>query len=206
MPTPAGSSSRRAARSRRRRLHAPSPPRRRRPPAHPRRAPPRPRPTPRRPRRRPVPPPTRPPASSPPSPDHAMTPKGPTLSLRNLQALLHQAATATLAAALLATAALTITPQPSQAATYHHLSLNYAGYANADGWTAHADHQGRGYIASTLHATGTLGLWNIDGGRPGGFQSPEYTSFVYDAPADTTISHIYWTDRISGLGSGPWQH
>src|SRR4051812_6741766 len=90
----------------------------------------------------------------------------------------HRVATA--AAALLAT--LGLAAPSARAATYTHYSLNFAGYANADGWDHGTDTQGLGYHAEAILLDRALGSWNVGGGRSG-YQTGEYTAARYTAPA-----------------------
>src|SRR3954447_2338619 len=108
------------------------------------------------------------------------------------------------AVALLASGGLTAAPS-AHAGTYKHYSLNYAGYANADGWRADLDTLGHGFHAAAMLPDRFLGSWNVGGDR-GGFVTSEYTSAIYAAPANTTVRHVSWTDRVSGLTGGPWRN
>lgn len=101
---------------------------------------------------------------------------------------------------LLPLGGMMVSPPMSAAATagtYHHIGLGYAGYGNSDGFTTTYNHGGLGYVGTGLAPTSAYGQFGM--GARDTFNPGEATLFRYDAPANTTITNVYWVQHVSGL-------
>jgi 5-hydroxyisourate hydrolase-like protein (transthyretin family) len=108
------------------------------------------------------------------------------------------------AAAIIATTGLALAGAPAaHAGTFHTLGFKYYDVKGNDGWSTTSDAGGGGYVTSSMDDSFMSGTWNVGGGR-GVFVAPNHTSFIFTAPAGTSLVAATWTEHAAGLISGDW--